>query len=440
MTRLGEDVRWRSRGAEAAERSVRSRERARAVLEWEEGLKRRRAALREKLAREDERHAAEMAGTRTSADARRMALETRARKLLDDRERARRRYVEEMEYKKWKESNEECRAQARAELSREVVLGRQMQIDERRRLAEEEGKRTKRINAAILRRRAENSALLDARDESLRASRDAHSLALREQMAERERDRHERFERQRADRARLNAQWETDATTYEQNQSHEALRRRDSNAALLKENELRRLELLSELKRERERDAKIIESAIEKERLYEEEQAQLAQRRMDEEILFRSFLDELVAEQHAKNESDDLTIEEDRLRHEQKVRERENLENYQRQQLMQEVNAVRGQQIAEAEAKRRAEDAEEREWRKRNEEDMELARRQLDEKLRIAKEENVKHRKALEGQIRDKGRAEPSDYGSTEERNVEREERFARRFEEEVKTTKVYSF
>ena len=118
MTRLGEDVRWRSRGAEAAERSVRSRERARAVLEWEEGLKRRRAALREKLAREDERHAAEMAGTRTSADARRMALETRARKLLDDRERARRRYVEEMEYKKWKESNEECRAQARAELSR----------------------------------------------------------------------------------------------------------------------------------------------------------------------------------------------------------------------------------------------------------------------------------------------------------------------------------
>ena len=233
-----------------------------------------------------------------------------------------------------------------------------MQIDERRRLAEEEGKRTKRINAAILRRRAENSALLDARDESLRASRDAHSLALREQMAERERDRHERFERQRADRARLNAQWETDATTYEQNQSHEALRRRDANAALLKENELRRLELLSELKRERERDAKIIESAIEKERLYEEEQAQLAQRRMDEEILFRNFLDELVAEQHAKNESDDLTIEEDRLRHEQKVRERENLENYQRQQLMQEVNAVRGQQIAEAEAKRRAEYAE----------------------------------------------------------------------------------
>ena len=100
------------------------------------------------------------------------------------------------------------------------------------------------------------------------------------------------------------------------------------------------------------------------------------------------------------------------------------------------------QQLAEAEAKKCAEKEEELAWRRANEEDMELARRQLDEKLRMATEASLRHRAELEAQISErKSRLGDGDVSSAfVDVDVERNERFARRFAEEKQTSKVYSF
>jgi DNA helicase TIP49 (TBP-interacting protein) len=109
---------------------------------------------------------------------------------------------------------------------------------------------------------------------------------------------------------------------------------------------------------------------------------------------------------------------------------------------MKDVIDGRRQQIAEAEAKKRAEKEEELAWRRANEEDMELARRQLDEKLRMATEASLRHRAELEAQISErKSRLGDGDVSSAfVDVDVERNERFARRFAEEKQTSKVYSF
>ena len=62
-------VNWRSKALEAEERSMEARAAVKRVEAREAGLTRRRATLRERLAREAEAHAAEMAGTRASAEA-----------------------------------------------------------------------------------------------------------------------------------------------------------------------------------------------------------------------------------------------------------------------------------------------------------------------------------------------------------------------------------
>ena len=399
---------------------------------------RRREKLREALRVEEEALAEELSGARVSGKARRMALEERARALLAQREAERLKLKEDLEYKKWKESNQACRAEERAQMMRDLTRGRQMQIEERRRLEEQEKNRSKQLNAAIERRQKEDLALFEEREAASRASRDAYSRELRAQMCARKQDRLERFEHERAERAALNARWENERVLRERFDDEKASLRRDICAQLLRENEQRQVHLLKELERERERDAEIIRSAVEAERLYEEEQTELARRRTEEEILFRKYLEDLMAQKRATKQRDDETVEQERLRHEERMIERENLENYQRHKLMQEVNAIRGQQIAESQAKKLAAAAEERELRRSEAEALELARRQLDEKLKLAKQENVMHRKDLEMQIQERQqRSERADYESNEDPNVEQSKRFAQRFEEE---RKFYSF
>jgi hypothetical protein len=181
---------------------------------------------------------------------------------------------------------------------------------------------------------------------------------------------------------------------------------------------------------------------MEEERIHAKEHAELVARRREEEILFRKYLEELTSEKRANKEIDDVAVEEARLEHERKLRAREELEAHQREQLMKDVIDGRRQQIAEAEAKKRAEKEEELAWRRANEEDMELARRQLDEKLRMATEASLRHRAELEAQISErKSRLGDGDVSSAfVDVDVERNERFARRFAEEKQTSKVYSF
>ena len=437
-----EDVNWRSRAPEAETRSIEAREHERRARERAAALTRRRDALRVKLASEEARDEEEMAGKRVSAAARRMELEARARELLAKREEERKQHVEEMTYKKWKESNETARDGARAALANEVQMGRQAQVEERRRLAVEHAEREKKINATISALRAEDSARIDERDAALKAAREAHSRALFEQMSSREHDRLASLEERRYERAQLNARWEQENAIDAANQREEALRQRQVHADLLRSNAERQLESLAALEEERACDARLVENAMEEERIHAKEHAELVARRREEEILFRKYLEELTSEKRANKEIDDVAVEEARLEHERKLRAREELEAHQREQLMKDVIDGRRQQIAEAEAKKRAEKEEELAWRRANEEDMELARRQLDEKLRMATEASLRHRAELEAQISErKSRLGDGDVSSAfVDVDVERNERFARRFAEEKQTSKVYSF
>jgi hypothetical protein len=423
------------RSIETRAREVHARTRAAA-------LTRRRDALRVKLARETAGYEEEMARTRVSAEARRMELEARARALLAKREEERKRYAEEMAYKKWKESDAAARARARARLANEVEMGRRAQVEERKHLAMENAEREKRINATISTLRAKEIVRSDERDESMKAAREAHSRELLAQISVRERDRLERLDEQRIEQARLNAQWEEENAVEAANQRAETIRQREVQEDLLRANATRQLELLAAREEERACDARLIENAMEEERIYVEECSELVARRREEEILFQKYHEELASEQREKKEIDDVAVEEARLEYERKALAREQLEAKRREQLMKEVADGRRLQIAEAEARKRAEEEEERKWRKANEEDMELARRQLDEKLRVAAEANLRHRMELEAQIREqKSRSGDTDVSSGfVDVDVKQNERFARRFAREKQIPNVYSF
>ena len=86
------------------------------------------------------------------------------------------------------------------------------------------------------------------------------------------------------------------------------------------------------------------------------------------------------------------------------------------------------------------------EWQRKNQEDMDLAQRQLDEKLRIATQANLKYRASLEEQIRRNREVAPEsvEVSSRSDLGTDRNDRFVRRFAQEsqnqTKTTSIYSF
>ena len=198
--------------------------------------------------------------------------------------------------------------------------------------------------------------------------------------------------------------------------------------------------------RERERDRELVERTMEQERIVEEDRIQSAQRRIEEEeALYRKYREDLLR-RTAQEELDDARIEEDRLKYDKKMREREMAEEIKRKKLMEEVREGRARQVAEREAKRCAAKAEDMEWQRKNQEDMDLAQRQLDEKLRIATQANLKYRASLEEQIRRNREVAPEsvEVSSRSDLGTDRNDRFVRRFAQEsqnqTKTTSIYSF
>jgi len=439
-------VNWRSKALEAEERSMEARAAVKRVEAREAGLTRRRATLRERLAREAEAHAAEMAGTRASAEAKRAQLEARARELLAKREEEREKHAEEMEYRKFLESDEGAQREMREKLAREVEFGRRMQVKERRRLDQEAEEQTKQLNAVISRRFMEDSARMDDREAASKASREAHVRALREQMAACESNRMKYLEEERAERARLNAQWSEELLLDTRAKDEEVMEQRRMHAELLTANRERYSEQIQTRERERERDRELVERAMEQERIVEEDRIQSAQRRIEEEeALYRKYREDLLR-RTAQEELDDARIEEDRLKYDKKMRAREMAEEIKRKKLMEEVREGRARQIAEREAKRCAAKAEDMEWQRKNQEDMDLAQRQLDEKLRIATQANLKYRASLEEQIRRNREVAPEsvEVSSRSDLGTDRNDRFVRRFAQEsqnqTKTTSIYSF
>ena len=440
------EVNWRSKKAPEAEtRSIEARAAVKRAEAWEAGLTRRRAALRARLAREAEPHAVEMAGTRTSAAAKRAQLEARARELLAKREEERKKHVEDMEYRKFLENDEGARREMRERLAQEVEIGRRMQVNERRKLDEEASEQTKRLNAVIARRLMEDSALMDDREAASKASQESHARELREQIAACESSRIRYLQEERVERARLNAQWSEELLIDSISRDEQAMERRRMHAELLTANRERYSEQIQMRERERERDKELVERAMEQERIFEEDRMQSAQRRIEEEeALYRKYREDLLR-RTAEEELDDARVEEDRLKYDRKVRAREMAEEMKRKKLMQEVLEGRARQIAERDTKRCAEKAAELEWQRQNQEDMDLARRQLDEKLRIATEANLKYRASLEDQIRQNREvaSESVEISPRTDFGKDGDDCFVRRFAQESqnqrKTTSAYS-
>ena len=124
----------------------------------------------------------------------------------------------------------------REKLAREVEFGRRMQVKERRRLDQEAEEQTKQLNAVISRRFMEDSARMDDREAASKASREAHVRSLREQMAARESNRMKYLEEERAERARLNAQWSEELLLNTRAKDEEVMEQRRMHAELLTAN------------------------------------------------------------------------------------------------------------------------------------------------------------------------------------------------------------
>ena len=259
-------------------------------------------------------------------------------------------------------------------------------------------------------------------------------------------DRLNHLEEDRGERARLNAQWSEELLLDTRAKDEEVMEQRRMHAELLTANRERYSEQIQTRERERERDRELVERTMEQERIVEEDRIQSAQRRIEEEeALYRKYREDLLR-RTAQEELDDARIEEDRLKYDKKMREREMAEEIKRKKLMEEVREGRARQVAEREAKRCAAKAEDMEWQRKNQEDMDLAQRQLDEKLRIATQANLKYRASLEEQIRRNREVAPEsvEVSSRSDLGTDRNDRFVRRFAQEsqnqTKTTSIYSF
>ena len=171
---------------------------------------------------------------------------------------------------------------------------------------------------------------MDDREAASKASREAHVRSLREQMAACESNRMKYLEEERAERARLNAQWSEELLLNTRAKDEEVMEQRRMHAELLTANRERYSEQIQTRERERERDRELVERAMEQERIVEEDRIQSAQRRIEEEeALYRKYREDLLR-RTAQEELDDARIEEDRLKYDKKMREREMAEEIKR--------------------------------------------------------------------------------------------------------------
>ena len=112
--------------------------------------------------------------------------------------------------------------------------------------------------------------------------------------------------------------------------------------------------------------------------------------------------------------------------------------------LMQECVNVRARQIKELEEKRARKEEEEREWRIAQEGDFERANKDLEENLKAAKIATLKHKIALEEQIRDKKAAAFTANEHHKDDFIEKvalkNAHFAERFASELSQQNAYLF
>jgi len=408
--------------------------------EWAVKLEARRAALRAKLDAEEARYTEELAGRRVSPEARRAELEKRARELLLKREEERQKLAEELEYRKWKETNSEVRAMARAQLEQEVELGRLEQMVERQRLEEEKENERDRLNAAIFKHQEDASRRAKDSEEGSKMRKAAHLQALREQISMREMDRHARSREAQAERERLNTQWVIENARFERTERDARINRSRMHDELDASNKQHQLAKLKEMELERQLDAQFVQNAIEQERLNEEELLIRAERQSKEDDMFKECLDKLTLERRRCQHEEDLCTEKERHMHDKREQERLERQARAREELLQEVNEVRAQQVAELAERRRAIEEEERKWRQIQEEDLKLARRELDEKLRDAHDANILHQRALLDQIKANAmRERDAERLVDESRDKAVDGKFERRYEKESRR-QVYSF
>ena len=422
----------------AAREAMERRERAtRALTE-------RREELREKLQREEHIYALELAGKRTSAGARRADLEARARALLEKREEERLKYVEDMEYKRWLETDAQAREAASLSLAQQVELGRRAQIQEHARSAVEEEERKCRLNITMAKHWAQDAERARRLDAEALAGRKSLAKELEAQLNERENERRKRLHAEQEERAQLKRQWEIQAAEINAAQSEDALRRREIHLDMLKSNAERQVELFAALERERAYDAQMLADALENERIVDAEHAELAQRRREEEALYAQYLQDFSRERDAQCRVDEERIENERVAHERRQENTRKLAELARMELMQECVNVRARQIKEIEEKRARKEEEEREWRIAQEGDFERANKDLEENLKAAKIATLKHKMALEEQIRDKKAAAFTANEHHKDDFIEKvalkNAHFAERFARELSQQNAYLF
>ena len=403
----------------------------------------RREELREKLEREEHVYALEMANKRTNAGAKRENLEARARMLLAKREEERLKYVEDMEYKRWLESDAQAREAASLTLAQQVELGRRAQVQEHERKAIEEEERKSRLNITMAKHWAEDAERVRQLEAKAAANRKLLAKELEAQLNAREDERLKRLHAEQEEREQLKHQWAMEAAAIQAAQSEEAIRKRKIHVELLESNAERQMELFAALERERAYDAQILAEALENERIVDAEHAELAQRRREEDVLFTKYLEQFTRERQAERQIDEERIEKERVAHEKRQENTRKLAELARMELMQECADVRVRQIKEIEERRARDEAEEREWRIAQEEDFARAQIELEENLKAAKIANEQHKLTLEKQIRAKKAASTANDEQNDDfmnQIAMKNARFAERFARELSEQNAYIF
>mmetsp|Transcript_54385 Transcript_54385/g.127132 ORF Transcript_54385/g.127132 Transcript_54385/m.127132 type:complete len:486 (-) Transcript_54385:69-1526(-) len=392
---------WEVKTSHRIEKNAASRRVDTMARDLENDLDSRRARLAAMLAEEDAGYTVELEALDETPDMRRDRLKARARELVRRREQEKREFAQQMRERQFREDCDAFREFDGQQLLRECMEARDTALEEKA-----EAKRTQREEDAMwhnrllelvrkseLREEADKTREMELRSEMLRT--------LQEQVRELK-ERKEEDERLKQEEARLmKERFELDLAEARQKEKERARMFGEKKLAIAKHNAVLRAEKEAEIRRQQEEDLRLLNAMLEKERRAEEAEMQYKHQLKQQAREYQAQLIELMK----KEAVDEAASEAIRQAEQDKAwRKREEVwekEKAAREKLMQEVMAVRRQQLHHRLAQNRLERQralEERERMVAEVADLEQ-QRQLSAQIRnnIAKE----HQRELLLQIQD---------------------------------------
>jgi len=312
----------------------------------------RREKLAEKLYAEEIMLQAELKSSQITPEQRRAALEHRARSLMADREKERVQFAEQMLYRQWREGCDGVRAGDSKAIALATADSRNEQIFEKEANKRAETIEKKNFDDMYERERLKKEKRY-ALEVKARKERDEEALrVLNDQCADIRQRRQEEEQVVKKDILEMKQRW------MEENMAHEAEvaaryeRNKIIGEELLQFNIQKQTEMRVTREREEAYDKQMVEEAVRQAQEEEDREAELKDRKKEEDRMYRQHLQMLMIKEQESEEERDRLIKEQQLAHEAKRQATKDAEEAARQRLMSEVYEDRERQMAEKEFKR----------------------------------------------------------------------------------------